>query len=57
MFVEQKSETKGRFATWAEKKARRHPGVFTAGLILLAVGVTLGLLYKAGSVIVLYQGF
>ena len=57
MFVEQKSETRGRLASWAEAMARRHPGIFTVSLILLAVCVTLGLLYKTGSVIVLYQGF
>ncbi len=56
-FVESKSQGKDELAAWFEKHARRHPGVFTIGLVLLAVGVTIGLLFKTNYAIVLYQGF
>lgn len=56
MFVEGKQE-KDKVSAWFEARARAHPGVFTVGLVLLAVGVTIGLLYKTTYAIVLYQGF
>jgi hypothetical protein len=56
MFVEGKEE-KDKLALWFEERARRHPGMFTAALVLLATGVTVGLLLKTDYAIVLYQGF
>ncbi len=54
MFVESKTEAK---ESWLEQRARRHPGVFVVVLVLMAAGVTVGLLSKAQTAVVLYQGF
>lgn len=56
-FVESKSRGKDKLAAWFEKHARRHPVAFTIGLVLLAIGITIGLLFKTNYAIVLYQGF
>lgn len=56
MFVEPKPDETAT-ETWFEKRARRRPGVFTGGLVLLAIAVTIGLLFKTDYAIVLYQGF
>jgi hypothetical protein len=54
MFVEKQAQgADGWFDTWA----RKHPGAFTVGLVLLTVAITIGLLYKTNYAIVLYQGF
>lgn len=57
MFVESKGEAKGRVAAWLEDRARQRPGMFTAALMLLAAVVTIGLLFRAGYTLILYQGF
>jgi hypothetical protein len=57
MFVEAKKEAKGRIASRLEDSARRYPRTFTAALVILAVFVTIGLLFKTGYTLVLYQGF
>jgi hypothetical protein len=57
MFVETQAGTKGRAARWLEDLARRYPRGFTAALIILTVGLTLGLLLTTSPPIVLYQGF
>jgi hypothetical protein len=57
MFVEGKAETKGRVALWLEGLARRHPGAFTAVIMLLAATVTVVLLFQTGYPFILYQGF
>lgn len=57
MFAEPQPQAKAAAETWFEKRARRHPGLFTVGLVLLAIGVTVGLLLKTDYAIVLYQGF
>jgi hypothetical protein len=56
MFVEGK-QNQDKLSGWFEARARAHPGVFTAFLVVLAVGITIGLLYKTTYAIVLYQGF
>ena len=57
MFVESKGEDKGRVAAWLEDRARQRPGMFTAALMLLAAVVAVGLLFKTGYTLVLYQSF
>lgn len=57
MFVESKADEKNRILAWLEAQARSRPGAFTAVLILLAVGVTIGLMIKSKDAVVLYQGF
>ncbi len=57
MFAETQREGKGQLGRWLEGVARRHPRGFTAALVLLMVGVTLGLLLAVAPPIVLYQGF
>jgi hypothetical protein len=57
MFQEPESQAKGRMAQSLDSWARRHPGMFTLFLVLLTAGVTLGLLYKTGYALILYQGF
>ena len=57
MFVERKPDDNQRAESWLERLARKRPALFTAGLIALAAVVVLGLLYKPGQTIVLYQGF
>jgi len=57
MFAEPQPQAKGGAETWFERRARRHPRVFTAGLVVLAIAVTIGLLLKTDYAIVLYQGF
>jgi len=57
MFVDTSIETRGRGARQLEELARRHPHAFTAALMVLAVLVTLGLLFAQSPPIVLYQGF
>jgi hypothetical protein len=57
MFVEAKKEAKGRIASWLDDATRRHPRLFTTGLVLMAAVVTVGLLFKTGYTLVLYQGF
>ncbi len=56
MFVE-RTEANDRVEGWFEARARRHPGLATGAIVLLAVGVTVGLLLKTDYSIVLYQGF
>lgn len=58
MFV----ESKGKAVNTANDNkldafARRHPGLFDAALIMLAVAITIGLLAKPTHTLVLYQGF
>ena len=57
MFVEPRDGASKGLASWLDGQARQHPNVFTAVLVLLAVGVTVGLLFKTGYTLVLYQGF
>jgi hypothetical protein len=57
MFVESKEKSKEGVAAWLEGRAREHPGAFTAVLLLLAIGITTGLLFKTGYTLILYQGF
>ena len=57
MFQEPETQAKGRVAQTLESWARAHPGAFTCLLVLLAAGVALGLLYKTGYALILYQGF
>jgi hypothetical protein len=57
MFVETQTETGGRAALWLEDVARRHPRAFTALLLVLVVGITLGLLLNDSPPMILYQGF
>jgi hypothetical protein len=57
MFQEPEAQAKGRMAQSLDSWARRHPGMFTLFLVLLTAGVTLGLLYKTGYALILYQGF
>lgn len=47
----------GAIAAYAEHLARRHARGFTTLLILLAMAVTVGLLFASAPPIVLYQGF
>ncbi len=56
-FVEAKQEGKAGFDAWFDGWARRHPGVFTAGLVALMAGLTVALLLKIEAPIILYQGF
>lgn len=42
-----------RFSRWA----RSHPAAFTALLMVLAMAVTVALLFQKGYSFVLYQGF
>jgi hypothetical protein len=57
MFVDPKDGGRTRLDAWFESWARAHPRLFTCGLVLLAVGLTIGLLAKPGYTLVLYQGF
>lgn len=57
MFVERKSDSPPQSEPWFQRVTRKHPGLFTAGLILLTVLVVLGLLYEPVETVVLYQGF
>jgi len=57
MFVEAKEQGKGGLAAWFDARARSRPALFTAGLVLLAAAVTIGLLFKTDAAIILYQGF
>ena len=57
MFAEQRSDAKTSAAQWLEGLARRHPRIFDAALVILAVGLTVHLLLKTGYSFVLYQGF
>jgi hypothetical protein len=56
VFVESKTGDEQQEGT-LERFGRKHPGQFTALLILLAAGVTIGLLLKPSYTLVLYQGF
>ena len=56
MFVERKPENT-QADPWFDRVMRRRPALFTALLIALAVLVVLGLIYKPGGTVVLYQGF
>jgi hypothetical protein len=57
MFVERNDGEGKGLGAWLEAKARQHPNAFTAFLLVMAVGVTAGLLFKTGYTLVLYQGF
>jgi hypothetical protein len=57
MFAERKPDSHPPSEPWFQRVTRRHPGLFTAGLILLTVLVVLGLLYEPVETVVLYQGF
>jgi hypothetical protein len=57
MFVERKPEETPQAEPWFDRIMRRRPALFTGLLIALAVFVVLGLLYKPGATVVLYQGF
>lgn len=57
MFVDRKPETTQQAEPWFDRITRRRPALFTSLLIALAVLVVLGLLYKSGGTVVLYQGF
>jgi hypothetical protein len=57
MFVERKPEETPQAEPWFDRIMRRRPALFTGLLIALAIFVVLGLLYKPGATVVLYQGF
>lgn len=57
MFVERKSEDNQQAEPLFDRITRKRPVLFTGLLIVLAVLVVLGLLYKPGATVVLYQGF
>ena len=57
MFVDGKTETKGRAALWLDSLARRHPAGFAAVLMLLAAVVAVALLFQTSYPFILYQGF
>jgi hypothetical protein len=58
MFVESKDTgSKSGFESRLDAFGRRHPGLFTAALVVLAAAVTVGLLFKPTYTVVLYQGF
>jgi hypothetical protein len=57
LFVDPKNAGKTPLDAWFESWARAHPLLFSCGLVLLAVGVTIGLLAQPGYTLVLYQGF
>lgn len=57
MFVERKPEDTQQAEPLFDRITRRRPALFTGLLIVLAVLVVLGLLYKPGATVVLYQGF
>lgn len=57
MFVESKDAKQGRIAARLDAFGRRHPALFDALLILLAVVTTIVQLVQVGASFVLYQGF
>jgi hypothetical protein len=57
MFIDPKDTSKTPLDVWLEYWARAHPLLFSGGLVLLTIGVTVGLLAKPGYTLVLYQGF
>lgn len=57
MFIDPKDTSKTPLDIWFEHWARAHPLLFSGGLVLLTIGVTVGLLAKPGYTLVLYQGF
>jgi hypothetical protein len=57
MFVERNPENSPAADPWFDQVSRRRPALFTGLLAVLAVLVVLGLLYKPGATVVLYQGF
>jgi hypothetical protein len=57
MFVESKSGEQNRIAARLDAFGRRHPALFDAFLVILAVVTTIVQLVQIGSSFVLYQGF
>lgn len=57
MFVESKDAKQCRIAARLDAFGRRHPALFDALLILLAVVTTIVQLVQVGASFVLYQGF
>jgi hypothetical protein len=57
MFAERKTDASQQAESWFDRLTRKRPILFTGFLIVLAIFVVLGLLYKPGGTVVLYQGF
>lgn len=57
MFVEAKQAEQNEAEPWFDRLTRRRPVAFSAGLLVIAALVTVGLLFKSSETVVLYQGF